>query len=550
MNSSKIDLQDPSVAENEQIMDEMRILRFTSGNCITGGPRKITENDITDIAAPAVAEGARYRFYDYKFLKAVACNFQFQYTYVNSVNRWAKLNTINQYITDLKIISDTTADGLVFSAKYGNLDNVIVLKTPLDDFYNLSTFHEFFIGGLFTNQLREWIPNFVFAIGIFKCSRPIRDAFDEKKVSTYCTSHRSRQLENVLPADELALLKQTQEKIDKYIDEGLYNEAVPLMRLIESGFAGGDVDRSLDNPVNYLVLENVPGGITMSHLIRVKNLSVPTLLGFLFQLSTALEMALKRFDFCHYDLHTNNILMRYIAGPQMESRIGNKRKFVPLGYGKPDGSRYFVETEHIATIIDFGRCHVQYTNPFTNQTKHYGYHYAKRGGIYADQSRPAYDLFKLLGFMARDICIAHDPEHTTGLRQLRESPDEEGEILEMVVARRVFRHIPVEKIDFIIKTFMFFPFFKKKYSGYSAINPTVRLRVIFWIYEQLEADKFNLDDRWPEADTDPLKQDVYENFYSYLREIFPQEVGQILWTRDTLPDNAYVFSCEFQACPV
>lgn len=171
-----MDPEEAALAENEQILDEMRIIRLTAAaGCITGNPRPMTPADVTPIPPSATAEGARYRVYDYKFLKAVACNFQFEYTYANDVNRWARLNTIHQYITDLKIISSDTADGMVYSAKYGNLEDVIVLKTPLKDAYNLSTFHEFFVAALFTNQLRQWISNFVFAIGIFRCSRPVRD---------------------------------------------------------------------------------------------------------------------------------------------------------------------------------------------------------------------------------------------------------------------------------------------------------------------------------------------------------------------------------------
>lgn len=328
---------------------------------------------------------------------------------------------------------------------------------------------------------------------------------------------------------------------------GRYEEAAQLMKLIESRFATQEIDRSLDNPVNYLVLENISGGLTLADYILNKNPSIPNLLGCLIQLSTALEMALKRFDFCHYDLHTRNILMRFIGGPQMLARIGNKRQFIPIGYGKDDGSRYFIESDYIPTIIDFGRSHVQYTNPISGKTKHYGYHHAMRGGVYPDQSRPAYDLFKLLGFLSRDLFARYDPRYIKDLRQLRDSPGEDDETHLMAKARRVFRYIPEAIIDFVIKLFMFFPFFKRKYGA--VIHDPLRLRIILSVYMELDTNKFDINTRWPEADMDPFKQDVHESFYTHLRVTFPTEVEQILWTRDSLPNDAYVFSCDFQNCP-
>ncbi len=540
--------EEAETAENDQTLDEMRIIRVTGAGCITGNPRAIVQTDITPIPPAAVAEGARYRFYDHKFLQAVACNFQFEYSYVNDVNRWGRSNMLQQYITDLKVISEGTADGMVFSAKYGDLADVIVIKTPFNDTYNLSTFHEFFIGALFTNQLRQWIPHFVFILGVFRCSRPVRDPTNPMNVTTYCTERRSTKLTVALPPDELELLQQSERQVDEYLDVGNYAEAKSLMKLIESRYSVEAMDKSEDNPINYLVLENIRGGMSLFQYIQKRNPSIPNLLGCLIQLSTALEMALKRFDFCHYDLHSSNILLRFINDDEILIRTGNRRTFVPIGYGKEDGSRYFIETDYIPTIIDFGRSHVRHVHPITKELSHYGYFYGQHFGVYPDRSRPAYDLYKLVGFLVLDLLTAYDPDVTRGLRQLRASPDEAGENAAMAIARGIYRHVPVARIDFIIRLLKFFPFFKKRYGYATVIDGALRLRVIFWVYAEYAAQKFNLDVKWPEADSDELKGDVHETFYSYLRETFPAEVEQVLWTRETLPENPFVFSCEFNQC--
>jgi hypothetical protein len=541
-------MTDPREAEHEQTLDEMQLIRISGAGCINGNPQEITQADVTSIPIPVIAEGVRYRFYGHNFLKAVACNFQFEYTYVNDVNRWGRSHALHEYLTDLKIISQGTADGVVFSAKYGNIEDLIVLKTPIDYSYNLSTFHEFFIGALFTNQLRQWISNFVFVLGVFRCSRPIRDPFDETKVTTYCTEHRSSKLENALPLDEFELMRQTERQINEALASGRYEEGQRLLKLIESKYSQQDIDKSLDNPINYLVLENIPNGLTLAKYVQTTSPSIPSLLGCLIQLTTALEMAFRMFDFCHYDLHTKNILLRFVGGGQMAARIGNKQRFIPIGYGRVDGSRYFIESDYIPTMIDFGRSHVRHANPINGEIKHYGYYYSVYGGIYPDRSRPAHDLYRLVGFLVWDLLIAYDPDFTDGLRQLRDSPDEDGETDEMAVARQIFRHIPEATIDFIIRLLMFFPFLNSKY-WYFGLTDTLRLRIILFVYNEMESNKFSLtNDRWPEADTGLYKQNIHESFYTYLRETFPREVDQVLVTRDSLPENAVVFSCEFNQC--
>lgn len=115
------------------------------------------------------------------------------------------------------------------------------------------------------------------------------------------------------------------------------------------------------------------------------------------------------------------------------------------------------------------------------------------------------ELSKAIIDHAKGILATYDPDISSGLKELRSSPDEDGETDEMLVARRIFRHVPQMTADFVIKLLMFFPVFKNKYSCFS-LDDTLRLRIILWLHSQRSFDLGNV---------------TVEGFYLYLREAFP-----------------------------
>lgn len=129
-----------------------------------------------------------------------------------------------------------------------------------------------------------------------------------------------------------------------------------------------------------------------------------------------------------------------------------------------------------------------------------------------------HDLFKQIGSMARDFFDAYDVYRNIGLQKLRESTDEDGETDEMSIARRIFRHIPENIIDFLIKLLRFFPFFRMRY-GHSSIDDTLRLRTILWVYNELKSNAFDLKDRWLDADSP-----IDDSFHLYLQSTFTNDI--------------------------
>jgi hypothetical protein len=115
------------------------------------------------------------------------------------------------------------------------------------------------------------------------------------------------------------------------------------------------------------------------------------------------------------------------------------------------------------------------------------------------------ELSKAIIDHAKGILATYDPDISSGLKELRSSRDEDGETDEMMVARRIFRHVPQMTVDFVIKLLMFFPAFKTRF-GYFSGDDTLRLRVILWVYSQKGFD---------------LGKVTVEGFYLYLREAFP-----------------------------
>lgn len=118
------------------------------------------------------------------------------------------------------------------------------------------------------------------------------------------------------------------------------------------------------------------------------------------------------------------------------------------------------------------------------------------------------DLQRITVSFAKELLTEYDPCVSKGLSKLRDSRDEDDETDEMLVARRIFRHVPQTTIDFIIKLLLFFPAFKAKY-GQLAINDTFRLRVILWVL--MQNDAMSLD----------LGKVTVEDFRLYLRETHP-----------------------------
>ena len=76
-------------------------------------------------------------------------------------------NTIQKLIDDIILLSDDSAESVVYSSSFNHLDDKLILKVSKDS-NSQELIHEFFIG-MILNELRFEIPNFMYVYSLFKC---------------------------------------------------------------------------------------------------------------------------------------------------------------------------------------------------------------------------------------------------------------------------------------------------------------------------------------------------------------------------------------------
>ena len=161
-------------------------------------------------------------------------------------------NRIRLYIHNLRQIGGESANGYALLGDFENAKDMLIVKTskhPNED----DLLHELVIGLYGTNKLRQYVPNFSYIYGGFKCSPPLIDP-DTKKVVSWCLNNQ--------------------------------------------------------NAVNYVLYENINPSVSMATFI--KTCTGKDFLNIYMQILYALRLAFKLIDFTHYDLHNENVLLRTI----------------------------------------------------------------------------------------------------------------------------------------------------------------------------------------------------------------------------------------------
>jgi len=141
----------------------------------------------------------------------------------------------------------------------------------------------------------------------------------------------------------------------------------------------GDQKKSIcdfnNNKVNYIIYESVLDSIPIKQYLT----DTHSFLEILFPILYALKAAEKEIDFTHYDLHTDNVLLRQ----------GNKS----VGYETENGYEY-VNSSVTPVIIDYGRSHIKHDD------KDYGFVGALKYSTYFGKSWIMHDVYKFFMFMA------------------------------------------------------------------------------------------------------------------------------------------------------
>ena len=129
----------------------------------------------------------------------------------------------------------------------------------------------------------------------------------------------------------------------------------------------------------YVIYENIEPSTTL--YVYAKNKSVSEIMNVYLQVMLALNVANKSCNFTHYDLHTENVLMKELKSP------------VLVAYPYKNKKVYMKAETHIPMIIDYGHSYFKYDN------RNFGYP-QQSSTFWAsgtnNTSKPLNDAYKLL----------------------------------------------------------------------------------------------------------------------------------------------------------
>jgi len=261
------------------------------------------------------------KFYDPEVMHTTLCIAQNTIRLSKNVN-----NNIHLFIHNLKRIGKKSVYGYALSASFKNADDFFILKSPQDYHDNLVIYQELAVGLYGTNALREFIPNFVYVYGGFDCSSPF---IIGDNVINWCNLNEKENFQ-------------------------------------------------------YVMYENVKDSVTFNDFIR-NGCSENDFLNNYLQILLALNLAYDKINFTHYDLHSDNILIRKLPSKRsIKYNLNNRDVYV-------NGST-------VATIIDYGMSRFEYKGVSYGSPSSYNmdnfFVSPRRSNLY-------HDAFKCLMFCAK-----------------------------------------------------------------------------------------------------------------------------------------------------
>jgi hypothetical protein len=205
---------------------------------------------------------------------------------------------------DADVLSDTSSQGIVWKLKFHGRKNPFFStlkyasgKKNEISFYNM--IHELAVG-LVLNSLKSSMPNFMYTWGGFLCSPP--------------------------------------ERLEKRADDGWS---------VEYKYEYSTMCTETPDKSQIILLSEFIQGKSLASMIEEKSLTFQDIIGILFQVACALKKAQEEFNFCHNDLHWENILVKPLEQPM---------KFAFEGK--------VIMTKYIPIIIDYGYATLTYKGIF------------------------------------------------------------------------------------------------------------------------------------------------------------------------------------------
>lgn len=316
----------------KRVQEENDIIEAHSSACPIEKTKNY-ENASFDLDVHSLKKEKLERFYSFDVMEDIACKIDGIFYSASPQEGFTSPSVkAKRSIKDLKRIGAESVEGNALSATMKDERDIFVIKVPKDP-KNTDLTHELFIGLVGTNSFRKEIPNYAFVFGGFRCPPPYID-LETKKVVEWCST---------------------------------------------------DAERA-STSVPYILYESITPSISANEYMR--NGTPEMFISCYMQILFALDYGYKTNGFTHYDLHDENVLMRTFTDP-----LGKGIVQIPYIY---NGKSFFVMADAVATIIDYGRSHVEYGG------KSYGLHTTDfiEYSTYPDRAFPLYDAYKFLMFLS------------------------------------------------------------------------------------------------------------------------------------------------------
>lgn len=346
---NKIDKQETNLLKDKKNQDlNEKILLRKIYNVSTSNNRDTFVNEFNNLNIEKLQDLVHHDFYNSQVMENIS-QLVSTLVYFDETPRNNNTHIINRYITNLKRIGEPSENGIAMKADFKNAKDLFIVKAPKDPVYD-ELKHELIVSIFGTNQMRKYIPNFAYVYGGFKCSPPILNVDDINVVNH---------------------LKGSSRDVNKWCVTN-------------------------NNEVNYILYENIAPADTASNFF--KDCSQFEFLDVFMQVLYSIKMANHLIDFTHYDLHTNNVLIRkpFDKEFQIDYADFTKEGQIPIN-GK------YLKTNFIATIIDYGMSHIAIRDT------HYGFFGFEKLFILQERSNIMYDLYKFLMFAASDTIKYNKP---------------------------------------------------------------------------------------------------------------------------------------------
>lgn len=286
-------------------------------------------------------------FYDPEFLRALSCVLRIGLT----VDRQLTASKyVKEFFTNQRKIGAESVDGVAMMTGVKGVDNMFIIKAPKNPRVD-NLIHEYFVaaGGAFTTL--EGIPKKIIGTNWLR---------------KFCPTY----------AQILGAFRCSPPEID------------PLTKTLREWC-------NTDNPssfVNYVIYEKISGDDFRKN---TRTMTAEHYIVSILQIAYALEIGQIHNGFTHYDLHYENVILRPV-------NINNRSEEALIPFVVSNTTTVYIQSPTVATIIDFGRSHIQSPPPAAEArgepTEHFGSFGGESYGAYPDKARPYYDIYKLLGF--------------------------------------------------------------------------------------------------------------------------------------------------------